>query len=593
MQNLARMQLDDLDEYSQLIPNKEAWPPHIQRLESIRPHLELVAVGAVALNEEAINARLNKGFWAPEYDLEELRAPLPSATAPTRQVYGPVTAAAGTMVTAPPYDTPAASSVEIAYQNHFARLDAAILAQDGCLSDIYSDDNAGATPETLSELETVQSNDSKVSKVSRTALAFLSQGDVGHIIEAQAHSSCRSISQEAEHGTPSRGIERTSNDDASSAPATHLHHDELDEDLISFDENPTPAGTIPVTITGDFPPTNTFAREVEEVEDDNVALELYPTTDHSVESGTEISVQNSEDVPFSTPSVPHDGLTVATEAQYTATSTTGDDTLTSTTSVREDGNVVKCFKCANNCAENVITCACNHQYCADCLNGMVKTSIYGATPFPPVCCKIPVPVDINSSIFDKKTLYDFLRKKFGASDIGERDDKSLPSLPSLHSLSAEGQTEYSFNGFGEEKVGNETKCHLCRKTIEKGFYCPDCCYQCNNSRADCKCDWWNGRQRREKDQAMVKASSHHTVEPQVAPFRGQRKQFGGIFGRNNGTPRAEAQDGPCRHPLMRQVKFSGRCFDCQHMLPSFLWQCTRCKYSVCKHCIRKRGMFSH
>ncbi|KAH7166894.1 hypothetical protein DER46DRAFT_681958 [Fusarium sp. MPI-SDFR-AT-0072] len=629
LQLVARVQLEELIAFKAQYPEQDVWPPYIHDLEAVRPHLELVAVGGVVFNEEAINARVNKGFFAAEYDLEELRATSPSATASTRQVYGTVTAAAGTephltdsttatiasssdstsdVVITPPRGTPAVSSVEIAYQNAFARLDAALRARDDSLSDIYSDDNAGASPKTLSELETVHSNNSKVSKVTETALAFLSQADVGHIIEARAQTSSQSISsREAEHGTSSkdsvtRDVESVSIEAASPAPTTHLHHAEVDEDLISFDEDPTPAGTIPITIVDGFPPTSTFAKEVEEVESDNVALDVYPTTDHSVESGTELPVQTSEDVPFSTKgttSAPDDGLTVVAEAQCAAISITGDDTVTSPTSVHEDDNVVKCFKCANDCVENFITCACNHQYCADCLNDMVKTSIHGPTPFPPVCCEIPIPVDINSSIFDKKTLYDFLWKKFGASDVGEQGgvgelgDKSLPSLFSLPSLSTEEKTEFSFSGFGADEADNETKCHLCHKAIEKGLYCPDCCYQCNNSRAACKCDWWDGRQRREKGEAIVKASSFQTAQPQVAPFREQRKQFGGIFERNNGTPRAETQNGACQHPLMKQVKLSGRCFDCQHMLPTFLWQCTRCKYSVCKHCGKKRGIFSH
>ncbi|KAL5595101.1 hypothetical protein FOVSG1_008790 [Fusarium oxysporum f. sp. vasinfectum] len=452
-------------------------------------------------------------------------------------------------MTTPPRVTPAASSVEIAYQNAFSRLDAALRARDDSLSDIYSDDNAGAPPKILSELETVHSNNSKVSKVTETALAFLSQTDVGHIIEAQAQSSSQSISsREAEHGTPSKDsathdVESVRIEAASPAPTTHLHHDEVDEDLISFDEDPTPAGTIPITIADGFPPTSTFAKEVEEVESGNVALDVYHPA-----------------------------------------------------GVHENDNVVKCFKCADDCVENVITCACNHQYCADCLNDMVKTSIHGATPFPPVCCEIAIPVDINSSVFEQNTLYDFLWKKFEASDVSEQggvDERGDKSLPSLLSLSIEEKTEYSFSGFGAEEADNENKCHLCHKAIEKGLYCPDCCYQCNNSRAACKCDWWDGRQRREKGEAIVKASYFQTAQPQVAPFRGQRKQFGGIFERNNGTRRAETQNRACQHPLMKQVKLSGRCFDCQHMLPAFLWQCTRCNYSVCKHCGKKRGIFSH
>ncbi|KAF4493770.1 hypothetical protein FAGAP_10107 [Fusarium agapanthi] len=625
MQHIARLQLDYITE---LLRNPGEF--ELSKLEkdaiASLPYLELVAAGAAVFNEEAVNARVNKRFSAPEYDLPGLRATSPSATAPTRQVDGLVTAAAGTMDEL----RTEGHSVEAAYRNAFARLDAALRDQQDCIDDIYSDDNAGAPPMPLSELETVHSNSSKVSKVTETALAFLSQRDVGHIIEARAQSSSQSISsREAEHGTPSRDsttrdVESVSIEAASPAPTTHLHPNEADEGLISFDEDPTPAGTSPTTIADVSLPTSTFAKEWEEAESDNVALDISPTTAHPFESETELPVQTSEAIPLSTKgttSAPDDECTISAEPQCDALSITGDDVFTPTTSVHEDTNVVKCFKCGNDCDENVITCSCSHQYCAGCLNDIVKASIHGHTPFPPVCCEIPIPVDINTSIFDEKTLYDFLWKKFGSSDVGEKGsigkwgDKSLPSLhprpstpftpstpvtpstpsvPSPPSLSTEEKSEYSFNGFDKEAADNEdTKCHVCHNTIEKGLYCPDCCYQCNNSRADCKCDWWDGRQRREKGMAIVKASTFQTAQPRVAPFRGQRKQFGGIFERNTRTHSVETQNGACQHPLMKQVKLSGRCFDCQHMLPTFLWQCTRCKYSVCKHCGMKRGIFSH
>ncbi|KAG5750272.1 hypothetical protein H9Q69_007039 [Fusarium xylarioides] len=647
MQELARYQLAYILQFKSENPEQDELPELVHDMLAVTPYLEQVAAGRAAFNEEAINARVNKNFFAAEYDLEELRgasfsaaapspwrpAPEPHLTTSTTATIDSSSDCASDVVTTVARGTPAADSVEIAYQKAFARLDAGLRAQEECLSDIYSDDSAGASPKTLPELEAVHSNDSKVSKVTQTALAFLSQTDMGHIIEARAQSSSQSISsREAEHGTPSkdsttRNVESISVGAASPAPTTHLHRDEVDEGLISFDEDPTPVGTISTTIADVFPPKSTFAKEWEEAESSNVALDTSPTNDHAVESEPEPPVKTSEVVPFSpdgTTSAPDDECTVPAKPQCASVSITGDNTFAPASSVHEDSNVVKCFKCGNDSVENVITCSCKHQYCADCLNDVVKTSVHGPTPFPPVCCEIPIPVDINSCIFDEKTLYDFLGKKFAASDVGEQGsigewgNKSLPSpqslpslpctpttgsapftpstpsVPSPPSLSAEDKTEYSFNGFGEEAINKEdTKCHVCHNTIEKGLYCPDCCYQCNNSRADCKCDWWDGRQRREKDMAIVKAPTFQTARPQVAPFRGQKKQFGGIFERKTGTHRAEIQNGACQHPLMKQVKLSGRCFDCHHMLPTFLWQCTRCKYSVCKHCGMKRGIFSH
>jgi hypothetical protein len=96
LQQAARFQLDYILEWEAQNPEQDVLPPIIHDLMSVRPHLELVAAGGTAFNEAAVNARVNKDFFAAEYDLEELRATSSLVTTPTRQVYTPLTVAAGT-----------------------------------------------------------------------------------------------------------------------------------------------------------------------------------------------------------------------------------------------------------------------------------------------------------------------------------------------------------------------------------------------------------------------------------------------------------------------------------------------------------------
>lgn len=96
MQHLARMQLDYITEGLSQNPEEGEPPDFVKDALAMQHYLELVASGAAVFDEEAVNARVNKGFSAPEYDLPGLRATSPSATAPTRRVDGLVTAAAGT-----------------------------------------------------------------------------------------------------------------------------------------------------------------------------------------------------------------------------------------------------------------------------------------------------------------------------------------------------------------------------------------------------------------------------------------------------------------------------------------------------------------
>ncbi|RTE83598.1 hypothetical protein BHE90_001878 [Fusarium euwallaceae] len=79
-----------------------------------------------------------------------------------------------------------------------------------------------------------------------------------------------------------------------------------------------------------------------------------------------------------------------------------------------DKENVYCHDCGKDGEESVVWCACGHYYCHQCLGRIVESSLGGdSSPFPPHCCGKLVPVDVNSTIFDKDVLKAFMEKKLG------------------------------------------------------------------------------------------------------------------------------------------------------------------------------------
>ncbi|KAI8656350.1 hypothetical protein NCS56_01238800 [Fusarium sp. Ph1] len=94
-----------------------------------------------------------------------------------------------------------------------------------------------------------------------------------------------------------------------------------------------------------------------------------------------------------------------------------------------DKENVYCHTCGNDDEESVVRCPCGHYYCPQCLGRIVESSVGGdSSPFPPLCCGTPVPVDVNSTIFDKDVLKAFMEKKLGLP-LSERANRAARTLP--------------------------------------------------------------------------------------------------------------------------------------------------------------------
>ncbi|KAJ4307690.1 hypothetical protein N0V84_012556 [Fusarium piperis] len=115
-----------------------------------------------------------------------------------------------------------------------------------------------------------------------------------------------------------------------------------------------------------------------------------------------------------------------------------------------DKENVYCHACGNDDEESVVRCACGHYYCHECLGQIIESSVGGdSSPFPPLCCGKPVPVDVNSTILDKDVLKAFMEKKLGLPLSG-RANRAARTLPPA----AKGTTaSHSARGFYKSLAG--------------------------------------------------------------------------------------------------------------------------------------------
>ncbi|RMJ18107.1 hypothetical protein CDV36_002196 [Fusarium kuroshium] len=94
-----------------------------------------------------------------------------------------------------------------------------------------------------------------------------------------------------------------------------------------------------------------------------------------------------------------------------------------------DKENVYCHDCGKDGEGSVVWCACGHYYCHQCLGQIVESSLGGdSSPFPPLCCDKPVPVDVNSTIFDQDVLKAFVEKKLGLP-LSERANRVARTKP--------------------------------------------------------------------------------------------------------------------------------------------------------------------
>jgi hypothetical protein len=312
-------------------------------------------------------------------------------------------------------------------------------------SDIYMDHNAGATRKSDFQARLEKVSKTKLSGFANTALSFLTQTGIGHILHSQERDVGRLTSSS---NTASLAPKANGPDTLDMETSPIITHDEEEEDLISFD-------IIPCHNTNKStsqPPINSSSAHGT-IQPESL-LETVPVP----EATSVVDITNTTEVDIAY-------VAAAAAAVVAALILASAIASASETSIED---IAKCAKCSKGRDAPLVKCACNHEYCQNCLGLLIEDSIRGRARFPPDCCDLPLPVDANSSSLDPMILQEFFAKKFevGCKTPTKNDGKfsSVPTPP----------TEESFKSRPPEVCRpsphhkEEKLCHLCQRVVAKG-----------------------------------------------------------------------------------------------------------------------------
>ncbi|KAF4999660.1 hypothetical protein FGRMN_2309 [Fusarium graminum] len=463
-------------------------------------------------------------------------------------------------------------------------------------SDIYTDHHAGGKPQKSAfQMRIEQVSKTRLSAFTSSALSFLTQTNVGHIERNHEDSGGQppirdqqkddyatgSITNDIADVASCNASEGSSSDSSETStadsryPSTILRGQDEEEDLISFD----------VTLcydTATLAPEGSDSAPVSEAGTGDMMIEVTKADQNKTAEPTEkAEVSELEAVPMVDP--------VAALDNFPSVETMSMDENHPLRIFQPESEAADtCFGCKNDC--DVTKCPCGHGYCPGCLCYMVLASVHGKTSFPPTCCGHLIPVDANSSTFDREILQEFLVKKFRVDlkipepTLCKAPPVSAPSPPTEDTL--RDQLARHMESLGKKL------CHLCKKAINKDAVCPDCCYRCNQPRGSCKCPWWEERQLKHNESATAfriynpKAPAFRPIISQPGPRQivRQARPFGGLFPNQNRAAGAEPRGINCRHVEMKKMGKPGPCFDCKVKLPGGGWYCLQCHYLLCEKC---------
>ncbi|KAJ4266127.1 hypothetical protein NW762_004107 [Fusarium torreyae] len=416
MQKAAQLQLDYLREWEEA---HNTWgeshmPQEVLALRAIRVRLEAVAANHSPwkyVADAASRERILK-------DIEKSSLPCGSIPAAEAAACSAIARDANSRATAsqendpdnvvdrfrPVGDTLPVVAPPGAPTTEAAHADVAPHSEVDSEEDIYSDDKDKVPSETPMEARRARITPAV------NALSFLSEAAVGHIRLSKAMKPAQpspvkdALNEPENKSSDPSNIEDTQSQAGSEAteivkrePFPAFHHQDDEEDLISFDTLPSGASTPPlIQIADEVPPP--IAKSEGPVE--RVA--------HDTGSGASL-VEGSSDY--------------QNDEGHVSSKVPGDDDA-------------KCVKCDDDLTDSMVKCPCLHSYCSTCLYNLVKSSIRGETAFPPTCCEVRVPVDANSDMFSGKILHEFLAKRYGKgletpnlSPLGRHNLNSMPTPP--------------------------------------------------------------------------------------------------------------------------------------------------------------------
>ncbi|CAF4388007.1 unnamed protein product [Rotaria sp. Silwood2] len=276
----------------------------------------------------------------------------------------------------------------------------------------------------------------------------------------------------------------------------------------------------------------------------------------------------------------------------------------------------KCALCMEYTIKTDPRLPCNHTYCINCLQELFVKSMQDETLMPPRCCQKIIPIDLarltltqiekfhakhleystkDRLYSSKPTCSTFIPPKLIVNGIGTCPKRGCGvTTCSICKVASHGKLdcpkdEATTAVRATAREAGWTRCYQCRAMVEltHGYYHMTCrcraefCYVCSTPWKNCKCPQW--------DEGRLYAEAR--VRTARIPAR-QLAQTNNRIDMNEVVQRMANQlraNHECRHTNgWAYTRGGGRCEECGHFLPQYLFRCYQCHFMACNRCRRNR-----
>ncbi|CAF1212652.1 unnamed protein product [Rotaria sordida] len=259
---------------------------------------------------------------------------------------------------------------------------------------------------------------------------------------------------------------------------------------------------------------------------------------------------------------------------------------------------------------------CNHKYCISCLQELFMKSMQDETLMPPRCCQKQIPIDLarltskqienfNAKQLEYSTkdrLYcsqptcsTFIPPKLIVNSIGTCPKPGCRvTTCSICKAASHGKfdcpkDEATAAVLDTARKAGWTRCYQCQAMVELNHGCfhmtcrchAEFCYVCAIPWKNCKCPQWD-------EERLYREARVRTARIPAD----QRTQTNNGIDLNEAIQRMANQlraNHECRHTNgWAYTRGGGRCEECGHFLPQYLFRCYHCHFMACNRCRRNR-----
>ncbi|KAM0425475.1 hypothetical protein ACHAPT_009264 [Fusarium lateritium] len=276
-------------------------------------------------------------------------------------------------------------------------------------------------------------------------------------------------------------------------------------------------------------------------------------------------------------------------------------------SSRKQPKARECIACGDRFPAMALSRSpCSHEYCRECLVGLVRASLQDESLFPPRCCGQNIPIKVG--LWFSPGLVGEFRAKKVEFETPNRTYCSEPSCstfvpptmiagelamcPKCRRITCVHCKGRSHEGICPSDTASQQvlqlatengwqRCKACHRVVELEFGCnhitcickAEFCYVCGERWKTCRCpQWQEDRLFRRANVIVDRAGDAGRIDERARQLRVERER------------RNLMENHECTHERWKGRPGPRQCEECFDFLPIFIYECRQCHIMACRRC---------